>query len=78
MLNKNKIILGLILIIGIFFRFYKLAEYPVSLSIDEVAIGYNTYSLLKTGNDEYGIPHPLAFKSVGDYKLPLLIYQKLE
>lgn len=74
MLNKNKLILGIILLIGILFRFYQLAEYPVSLSIDEVAVGYNAYSLLKTGNDEYGVAHPLAFKSVGDYKSPLLIY----
>lgn len=55
-------------------RFYKLNEYPPSLTIDEVSIGYNAYSILKTGRDEWGYFLPTSFKSVGDYKSPVLIY----
>lgn len=55
-------------------RFYQVAEKPHDLYIDEVSIGYNAYSILKTGKDEYGIFLPLFFKSLGDYKLPVYVY----
>src|SRR5439155_2990578 len=37
-------------------------------------IGYNAYSLLRTGRDEYGVRWPLAFQSYGDYKRPVYVY----
>jgi len=61
-------------ILGGFLRFYEISKNPVSLSIDEVAFGYNAYSILKTGRDEYGKFLPLTFKSTGDYKNPVPIY----
>ncbi len=64
----------LIFMLGTFLRFVNFTNNPVSLNIDEVAIGYNAYSILKTGRDEYGLFLPLSFKSVGDYKPPVLIY----
>lgn len=63
-----------ILTIIFFTRFYKLTTVPPSLTIDEVAIGYNAYSILKTGKDEWGSFTPVSFRSVGDYKSPTLIY----
>jgi len=48
-------------------------RYP-PLLWDEAAIGYNAYSLLQTGKDEYGRFFPLIFKSFGDYKPGLYIY----
>ena len=76
MKQKNKILLVLIIIVllGGLLRFWRLADYPVSLSIDEMAIGYNAYSILKTAKDEHGQFLPLAFRSIGDYKPPVLIY----
>lgn len=74
---RKKVVLfliGIIFIVGLFLRIYKLGSVPVSLTIDEVAIGYNSYSILKTGKDEWGKAFPIAFRSVGDYKPPLLIY----
>lgn len=74
-MNKKIIILLLIiLLIGGFLRFYQLTKYPVHLTIDEVAVGYNSYSILKTLKDEHGAFLPLAFKSTGDWKPPILIY----
>lgn len=61
-------------ILGGFLRSYKNTQNPISLSIDEVAFGYNAYSVLKTGRDEYGKFLPLSFKSTGDYKNPVPIY----
>lgn len=62
------------LFIGFFLRFYALGEVPNGMYQDETAIGYNAYSILKTGKDEYGVSFPLYFKSFGDYKLPVYIY----
>lgn len=61
-------------ILGAFLRLYNLKNNPVSLNVDEVSIGYNAYSILKTGRDEYGKFLPMTFKSLGDYKPPVYIY----
>lgn len=75
MTNKFKLIaLVAIFCVGFFLRFYKLGIIPNGLYQDETAIGYNAYSILKTGRDEYGKPFPVYFKSFGDYKLPVYIY----
>lgn len=55
-------------------RFFYLGGMPNGLYSDEAAYGYNAYSILQTGRDEYGIFIPLAFKSFGEYKTPLYIY----
>lgn len=69
--------LGLILIIAFFLRIYKVTSIPPSLNWDEVSIGYNAYSILKTGRDEWGVKFPLNFKSYGEYKLPGQIYASI-
>lgn len=68
------IALAFVLFLGALLRFWQMADYPVSLSIDEVAIGYNAYSILKTARDEHSQFLPLTFRSIGDYKPPVLIY----
>jgi len=65
--NFKKLVLVLILLLGGFFRFYRLGHYP-PLNADEAAIGYDAWSVLKTGRDEHGSFLPLHFKSFGDYK----------
>jgi 4-amino-4-deoxy-L-arabinose transferase-like glycosyltransferase len=64
----------LILVLAFILRFYALGKVPAGLYQDETAIGYNAYSIIKTGKDEYGKSFPLYFKSFGDYKLPVYIY----
>jgi len=44
------------------------------LTHDEMSIGYNAYSILKTGKDEWGRSWPMVFQAFGDYKLPVYIY----
>ena len=61
----------MIIALAFFLRVYKVAQFPPGLYSDETAYGYNAYSLLKTGRDEYGKPWPLTFKSFGDYKPPM-------
>lgn len=64
----------LIALLAFSLRVYKLGEYPVGVTWDEPALGYNAYSILKTGRDEYGEFLPITFKSFGDYKPGLFIY----
>ncbi|KKQ95760.1 MAG: hypothetical protein UV74_C0013G0367 [Candidatus Woesebacteria bacterium GW2011_GWB1_43_14] len=64
----------IVFILAFSFRFYKLSSYPVSLSIDEVGFGYNAYSIIKTGRDEWGMKMPLVFRAIGDYKPAIDIY----
>ena len=68
------IVVTLILIVAATSRFYKLGAVPTSLNADEAAIGYNAYSILKTGKDEYGRKFPLLFQSFDDFKMPVYIY----
>jgi 4-amino-4-deoxy-L-arabinose transferase-like glycosyltransferase len=59
---------------AVFVRTWKLAEYPTSLTMDEVSVGYGAYALLMTGKDDRGATMPLAFFSQGDYKPPVNFY----
>ena len=71
---KRFIWITLIVILAGFLRFYHVSTVPPALNSDEVAIGYNAYSILKTGRDEYGIRFPLTFRSFDDYKMPVYVY----
>lgn len=73
-LFKANFLLVFILLVGIFFRVYQFSSNPPSLNWDEVSIGYNAYSVLKTGKDEFGERFPLYFRSLDDYKMPVYVY----
>ncbi|OGM27577.1 hypothetical protein A3A76_03800 [Candidatus Woesebacteria bacterium RIFCSPLOWO2_01_FULL_39_23] len=68
------ILLAIILISGFILRVFNLSENPPSVSWDEISHGYNAYSLLKTGTDEWGKIPILNFRAYGDYPLPLNLY----
>src|SRR3989339_625375 len=64
-----------IIILGGFLRFWGLGQNPPGLYWDEVSLGWNAYSVLKTGFDEHGRYLPVdTFFAFGDYKPPLYIY----
>ena len=63
-----------IILLAVLVRFVGLSSLPPALNRDEAALGYNAYSILKTAKDEHNQFLPLAFKSIGDYKMPLYIY----
>ena len=62
-LFRRPIALGFIVILALGLRLYKLGKVPISLHGDEVGVGYNAYSLLKTGRDEYGISWPISLRA---------------
>src|SRR3989344_4231642 len=55
-------------------RFWELGKIPPSLDWDEVSMGYNAYSILKTGRDEFGKQWPMYFRALDDDKLPVYTY----
>ncbi len=72
-LTKYYPLLIIIILAGIL-RFWGLSSNPPGLTWDEAALGYNAYSLLQTGKDEYGQFMPLNLKSFGDWKPAVYAY----
>ncbi len=70
----EKTILIIVICIALLLRVLNIDNNPPSLNWDEVSHGYNAYSILKTGKDEWGVTLPLIFRAFGDYKLPIYIY----
>lgn len=70
----RKIILIAILLIATVLRFVWLDKYPVGLFGDEVDVGYQAYSLLKTGKDYMGQTLPTYIHSLSEWRAPLFIY----
>ena len=74
-IKKELILLIIIFILAAVLRFYKLGENPPSLTWDEVAWGYNAYSLGIDGRDEFGRFLPWDYlESFGDFKPPVYAY----
>ena len=67
-------LLGLVVLIAVLLRFSFFGLVPPSLNWDEASLGYNAYSILKTGKDEWDRTLPISFEAFGDYKLPVYIY----
>lgn len=74
-MGKSKLILLVIILIATILRIASLSTIPVGFNDDEAAFGYNAYSILKTGTDEWGkrLPFPV-FESFGDWKLVGYLY----
>lgn len=73
-LRSSKFLFLIILILGIFLRIWKLPEFPLPLSHDEVSQVYDAISIAQTGKDIYGNFLPTIFPSVGDFKSPFYTY----
>ncbi len=72
---KNKLIwLGIIFALALFLRLYKLSDYPVGFHVDEVKSGWNAYSLLKTGRDDWLHAFPLHYDTFGDQRPTGMFY----
>lgn len=52
----------------------RLASVPSGFYVDEAAIGYNAWSVVKTGRDEYGKSFPVFLKSWNSYTPALALY----
>lgn len=62
-MRKTILWLAGIFLLGVILRFYQLGAVPVGLHRDEAFLGYNAYSLMKTGRDMTGRLLPLHLES---------------
>jgi len=76
-LKKSFFYLFAILIIATILRVYQLDKVPPSLFGDEIDVGYQAYSLLKTGKDLHGNNWPSLVHSLSEYRAPLFIYSAI-
>lgn len=67
-------ILFAILILASVLRLWQLGNVPPSPDWDEVALGYDAYSIIHTGRDEFGKFLPVVLRSFDDYKPALYAY----
>ncbi len=63
-----------VIILGFALRIIGISNHPAGFTPDEASYGYDAYSILKTGKDQWGTILPLVFKSFGDDKLPAYVY----
>lgn len=73
-MSNNKILITLVITLAFALRIFEIDKFPAGFNADEASIGYNAYSIINTGKDEYGEVLPLSFKSFGDYKPGLYFY----
>lgn len=76
MISKRIIWISLFLIVLLasVLRIWQLGNIPPSPDWDEVALGYNAYSIIHTGRDEFGKLLPVVLRSFDDYKPALYAY----
>ncbi len=70
----KKLIVVFLISLALILRLWDLPNNPPGLTWDEAALGYNAYSLLKTGRDEYGTFMPANLTSFGDDKPAIYAY----
>ncbi len=73
-MKKTSLVFLFILCFSFFLRTYKLDQSPPGFYSDESLTGYEAYSILQTGRDQYGNFMPITFKAFGDYRPGLFLY----
>ncbi|OGC97290.1 hypothetical protein A2W16_01020 [Candidatus Amesbacteria bacterium RBG_16_48_31] len=63
-----------ILALSLFVRGFSFTSVPPELFGDEVDVGYQAYSLFKTGRDLYAQAFPTYIHSLSEWRAPLLMY----
>jgi 4-amino-4-deoxy-L-arabinose transferase-like glycosyltransferase len=63
----SKIVFIAVIVLSILLRFWQLADIPEGFHVDEAYLGYNAYSLMKTGRDDSGAFMPLISRGLNDY-----------
>ncbi len=76
--KKINFALVLVILIALFLRFYQLGNIPAGLLNDEANAGYDAYSLLLTGRDQWNNFLPVNnFIGFGDFQPPIHRYSSL-
>lgn len=73
-MKKEHLLITCIIILAALLRLFYLNRIPSGFIPEEVSTGWNAYSLLKTGRDEWGVSLPIIFRETGGFKLALNSY----
>ncbi len=66
--------LAYIFLLALIIRIYNLGQFPYGFHVDEVKVGWNALSILKTGHDDHGKFLSLYYDSFGDYRPTGIFY----
>jgi 4-amino-4-deoxy-L-arabinose transferase-like glycosyltransferase len=74
--SSAHLVCGFLFLFGSFLRLYGLERYPLPVYQDELSNIYDGYSLLETGADRWGTPHPVVLRAFGegDYRPALMAW----
>ncbi|TSC88460.1 MAG: PMT family glycosyltransferase, 4-amino-4-deoxy-L-arabinose transferase [Microgenomates group bacterium Gr01-1014_16] len=64
----------LVFLFALVLRLASISSIPPGVYLDEASLGYNAFSLLLTGRDEYRQPLPVFLRSFGTYPPALSVY----
>ena len=64
-IKAEGIIYGLIFLLALFLRVYRLNDLPYGIHMDEAGMGYDAYSLANWGLDRYYKFYPIYFINFG-------------
>lgn len=70
----KKALICVILALSFVLRVASVTQFPAGFNADEASFGYDAYSILHTGRDQWGNVLPIVLKSFGDYKSPIYSY----
>ncbi len=70
----KKVFFIILIVVGIFLRFYQIHEIPAGLFMDEATIAVDAKSIAQNGFDEYERSYPLAFEALSDFRPPGYVY----
>lgn len=71
---KGLLFYGVVALLFLFTRLYKITEIPKGFNTDELAMAYNVKSLLENHIDRYGVTYPLYFNNVMSGQSALFTY----
>ena len=72
-MSRKRLLVG-ILLAAFLLRTVNISAIPSGFTPDEASFGYDSFSILKTGKDQWGRTFPLVLESFGDNKSPLFSY----
>ena len=72
--RAHLVLAAAILLVAAILRLAWLGTIPAGLSHDEVVKGYDAWSVLHTGRDQYSQRFPPVFRGLGDYREGMLPY----
>ncbi|MFC1649244.1 ArnT family glycosyltransferase [Patescibacteria group bacterium] len=70
---RKWILIGIVML-AFLLRVPHLSSFPQGFTPDEASFGYDAFSILHTGKDQWGHTLPLVLESFGDFKPPLYSY----